>query len=92
MRSERPGFVGKAIGAAVGAVLLVLGLMFSAVFVVIALLAGVAAWTYFWWKTRALRRELRKRPPGGRVIDGEAVVVDEGGVREQEVLPRNPPS
>jgi hypothetical protein len=28
---------------------------------------------YLWWKTRELRRQIRERPPGGRIIEGEVI-------------------
>ena len=87
------GPLGKIVAALVGLLTLVLGVMFSLVFVVVVVVLGLLVWAYFWWKTRALRRQLRDSarpsafdpPPAadsaddGRVIDGEAVrVVDEG--------------
>jgi len=60
-------------------------LMFSAV--LLALLLGIAAvaWTYLWWKTRELRKQMRDFPRNapmeqdmfkGEVIEGEAIRVD----------------
>jgi hypothetical protein len=43
--------------------------MALAVLVAVGLL-GVG---YLWWKTRDLRRQMRERPPGGRVIEGEVI-------------------
>ena len=55
------------------AAVLVVAFMFSIlVFAAVATVALVAA-GYLWWKTRALRRQLRERPPGGRIIDGEVI-------------------
>lgn len=78
-----------------GAILLVLGLMASVVaFAVIAAL-GLALWAYVWWKTRKLRQAMQAQAqtqtPGGQVIDGEAVVVEEYSVTSSNVLPRNAP-
>jgi O-antigen/teichoic acid export membrane protein len=57
------GVAGKVLGIALGAVLLVLTVTFSlALFAV--LLSGVVLFGgYFWWKTRKLRKQMRKRPP-----------------------------
>lgn len=89
-RSVPPsGPVGKFLAAIVGLLALAAAVMFSLVFVVVVVVAGLIAWGYFWWKTRALRRQLRdqrpaassasdEHPPSGEVIEGEAVrVVDE---------------
>lgn len=69
-----------------------LALMFSAVLLALLLVIGVTAWAYLWWKTRALRKQMRNFPPPGAqaengafkdeahsgvVIEGEAVRVHE---------------
>ena len=46
-----------------------LSLLIFAAVVAIALLAG----GYLWWKTRELRKKMRDRPQGGRIIDGEVI-------------------
>ncbi len=58
-----------------------LTLAFTLSVVVLAAVAGVAvlAGAYIWWKTRALRRSLRERSPGGRVIEGEVVRETDAG-------------
>ena len=77
--------------ATVGLAALVLGLMFSAVFLIVLVVAGSILWGYFWWKTRVLRRQIREQmaaqaqqgftdPPrgpaaNGDVIEGESVRV-----------------
>jgi uncharacterized protein YneF (UPF0154 family) len=70
----RPGGVIAGILAFVtGAALLVVGLMVSVIFVAIVVALGLAVFGYVWWKTRELRRQMRERPPGGHVIEGEVV-------------------
>ena len=53
------------------------------------------ALTFFWWKTRKLRKtmrdEARARPQGGIVIEGEAVVVEDVPVPANDALPGDPP-
>lgn len=84
------GLLGK-IGAVItGAILLVLGLMFSVVLLAVIAVVGLAAFGYFWWKTRGLRKAMRERPENGQVIDGEATVVEEYQVRKRHVLPEDP--
>jgi membrane protein required for beta-lactamase induction len=41
------------------AALIVAGVMFSLVFLAIAAVAGICIGIWFWWKTRALRRDMR---------------------------------
>jgi len=86
-RPEQPGFVGKLVSVVIGAVLLVLGFMFSVVLLAVVFVVGLAVWAWFWWKTRKLREQLRANPPpyaereqqqgDGHVIEGEAVIVAE---------------
>ena len=59
------------------AVLLVLAFMFSLLVFAILAIVGVLVWGYLWWKTRELRKQMREQPPGGRVIEGEAIRDDE---------------
>ncbi|HVY05081.1 MAG TPA: hypothetical protein VHB46_03795 [Burkholderiales bacterium] len=53
----------------------VVAVAFTLSIVVLATVAGigVVAGAYVWWKTRALRRQLRENPPGGRIIEGEVI-------------------
>ena len=83
----------RIVGVVVGVIALGLALMFSAVVFVVLAIAGLALWGYFWWKIRALRRQMQEQmermqqqgfePPfrqpaaDENVIDGEAVRVDE---------------
>ncbi|MEK6210117.1 MAG: hypothetical protein AABM64_07065 [Pseudomonadota bacterium] len=67
------GFLGKVMTLATGAVLLVVGLMFSLLVFALAATAAVLILAFLWWKTREQRRQMREQPQGGRVIDGEVV-------------------
>lgn len=87
--AREPGPLGKAVALIVGAILLMLGFLFSLVLLAIIAVAGLAAFGYFWWKTRELRKVMREQPPGGRVIDGEVVIVEEYVETGQEILPRD---
>ena len=84
------GLLRKIVAATAGAILLVLGLMFSVVLLAVIFVVGLTAFGYFWWKTRELRKAMRERPENGQVIDGEAVVVEEYPVEERLVLPDDP--
>jgi len=90
-QSPQPGPLGKLLALVAGAILLIVGFLFSVVFLVIVAVAGLTAWAYFWWKTRKLRQAMREHPPGGQVIDGEAIVVDEFQEEGRNTLPRDPP-
>ncbi|MFB0936771.1 MAG: hypothetical protein QMB52_13430 [Propionivibrio sp.] len=89
----------RVIGVVAGVIALGVALMFSAVIFVILAIAGLALWGYFWWKTRALRRQMQEQmeqmrsqgyespfgqaPADDNVIDGEAVRLDEDRNRLQ---------
>ncbi len=78
----------------VGAVLLVLGVLFGLALLVVVAVLGLGVWAWLWWKTRTLRRAARDAasttPTGGQIIEGEAVVVEEDCVSVEQALPRAP--
>lgn len=86
------GVLGTAVALVAGAVLLVLGFMFSLVLFALIATATAAVWIYFWWKTRALRKVMREQAPsrtgngGGHVVEGEAVVVEEFRTEQRHVV------
>ncbi|MDO8313902.1 MAG: hypothetical protein Q7T00_01465 [Rugosibacter sp.] len=83
------------LGLLTGAILLLLGFMFSVVILSVIAVIGLGVWIYFWWKTRALRRAMQANVPkqeaDGQIIDGEAIVVEEYRVDMKKVLPDEPP-
>lgn len=79
---QEPGVLGKLVSVVVGLILLVVGFMFSLVFLALVVAAGLGVWIWFWWKTRKIRQQMRENPPqpsaaGGQVFEGEAVIVEE---------------
>ncbi|MFH2134375.1 MAG: hypothetical protein ABII81_04250 [Pseudomonadota bacterium] len=50
----------KAVGLIVTVLLAIVALMFSAVFFAVVAVLGLIAWGYVWWKTRALRKQMRE--------------------------------
>ena len=75
--SNASGFLSKVLTFALAAVLLVVAFTFSLLVFAILVTGVLLVWGYLWWKTRELRRQMRERPPGGRVIEGEAIREDE---------------
>jgi len=79
----------KIVTFVLGAALMVFGFMFSLVALAIIAVLVVLVGAWFWWKTRAVRREIREQmsqpqnqqspfareqPPGaGRIIEGEVI-------------------
>jgi hypothetical protein len=95
--AEPVGWLGRVLSYAATLALLGVALMFSAVIFAVLALLGLLVGGWFWWKTRALRRELaragypgpaRQREPdpesasaGGIVIDGDVRRVDDEAER-----------
>lgn len=69
--ARSPGLLGKVLTLAAGAVLLVATFMVSLLVFAVLLTGGLLIGGYLWWKTRELRKQMRERPPGGRVIEGQ---------------------
>ena len=73
-----------------GAILLVLGFMFSLVVIAVIAVLGLSIWGYVWWKTRKIRRTVHEQASDGQIIDGEAIVVDEYIAETENDLPVDP--
>lgn len=87
----------------IAAVLLLIPLfMVSAVVFAVVLVIGLVAFAWFWWQTRAVRRELRARmeaqqsvweassspdASSGVIIEGEVIREPEDGAGRGESLP-----
>jgi len=82
--------IARALTLIAGAIVLVLGLMFSLVLVAGVAVVGLVLGAWFFWKTRHLRKALReaqamRRPaPDGDIIEGEAVVVESAAMEEHD--------
>lgn len=55
------GPLGTALALVTGAALLVLGFTFSLLILAAAAVAGSLGFGYLWWKTRALRKQIREQ-------------------------------
>lgn len=77
----------------VTAILLVVGIAFSVVAFAILAVLGAVAGIWVWWRTRPLRREMDARfsSQDDRVIEGEAVVVEEFREATVRDLPEETP-
>jgi hypothetical protein len=81
MNVQPPGFFGRVLAVIAGLVLFVLGLMFSVVIIAVALAAGLIIWGWIWWKTRALRQQMREQMEAGMAAgdDTAAPYADDEG-------------
>ena len=93
-QAKPPGsLLGKLFALLAGAILLVLGFMFSLVLLAVFVAVGLTVGAWFFWKTRHVRKAMReagpiRNPPAdGVVIEGEAVIVEEYRVSEKPALP-----
>ena len=59
--AQPPSLWRKAVALVVTVGLVGVALMFSVVLFAVLLTVGAAAWAYFWWKTRDLRRQMREQ-------------------------------
>lgn len=82
---RQPGWLSKLLAFVIGTGVMILGFMFSLVALAVVAVLAVIAGIWFWWKTRALRRQLREQAPDantawqtrpmpsdGDIIEGEA--------------------
>ncbi len=84
----KPGsLVGKLLALSITAALLILGMMFSAVLLLLILTGGTLAFIWLWWKTRALRRLMREQMSSQTMSNSEeAQTLGKGEIIEGEVI------
>lgn len=70
---QAPGFLARILTVVASVAALALAFVFSIVIFVSAAAVALLAGGYIWWKTRALRRQMRERPRGGHIIEGEVI-------------------
>jgi ABC-type bacteriocin/lantibiotic exporter with double-glycine peptidase domain len=82
-----PNLLRKVAALAVTLVLFGLVLMFSVLLFAFVLTVGVVAWGYLWWRTRALRKQMRMysqdHSPDSVILEGEVI---EGEVVKGDVI------
>jgi len=67
-----PSLLQKIVAVLSTLALFAVSLMFSVVFFAIVLTLGAVAWGYLWWKTRAVRRQMRERAAAAGAAAGSA--------------------
>jgi hypothetical protein len=78
------GLLGRILATLATCAMVAIGVMFSLVFLGIAVAAGALFLIWFWWRLRRVRRDMRGASPGsfsqggsdhpsGKVIDGEVL-------------------
>lgn len=81
-RTHSRSLLSNAIAFALSAVLLAVAFILSVLVFAVVVTGGLLVWGYLWWRTRGLRKQMRERPPEGRVIEGE--VIREPGPHEKD--------
>ena len=78
--TQPQSLLGKVLTLVLGAAFLVLAFMFSLVALAVVAVGGTMLWGWLWWKTRAIRKQMREQGPGfppqptvGNIIDGEVI-------------------
>lgn len=81
------GLFGRIVAGIAAAGLVIAAFVFSLIVFAIIAAAGLVLGGWLWWRTRALRRQMREHPPGGNVVEGE--VIEGEVVREPDKGPRS---
>jgi hypothetical protein len=72
----------RVVGLIATAALIVFGLMFSVLLLAFIVTAGLLVWGFLWWKTRALRKQIREQM-SNQAMGG---MVNEAGVFKGEII------
>jgi uncharacterized protein HemX len=93
---QPPGLLGKILAFVVGAGFLVLAFMFSLVALAVIVVVGLGVWGWLWWKTRAIRKQMREQmneqsttaapARDGFVIEGEVIREESSPSRPERLL------
>ena len=93
---QPPSLLGKILAFIVGTGVLALAFMFSLVALAVIAVGGLMVWSWLWWKTRAIRQQLREQGPinadlnrhtgNGHIIEGEVVRDSESASRPERLL------
>ena len=62
--TQPQSLLGKVLTLVLGAAFLVLAFMFSLVALAVVAVGGTMLWGWLWWKTRAIRKQMREQGPG----------------------------
>lgn len=92
LNQSPPTLFGKLVAFILGAGFLVLAFMFSLVALAVIAVAGLALWGWLWWKTRAVRKQMREQmsePMSDAAVHGDGFII-EGEVVREETPPTRP--
>ncbi len=90
---KQPGLIGRIIGLIIASGIMIVGFMFSLVALAIVAVLALVAGVWFWWKTRAIRRQLREQPASAfstQPADDDGTIIEGEAVRENDTTDRSP--
>ena len=79
---QPPGLLARAIAFALSAALVALAFMFSLVALAVVAIGGLLLGGWLWWKTRALRRQMRDARPVRNAQPARDPIIEGAFVRE----------
>jgi Flp pilus assembly protein TadB len=86
-----PGFLGKLLAFVLSIGLFALAFIFSLAALAVVAVVGVIFAGWLWWKTRALRQQVKEAAAtgyrGGNIIEGEVVRTTDAPPRSERQLP-----
>jgi hypothetical protein len=92
---QKPGLLGKLLALTLSAGLFVLAFMFSLAALVIVAVGGMLVGGWLWWKTRAVRKQMREASVNanaghfreGDIIEGEVIRDTDAPIATGKLLP-----
>ena len=93
---QPPSLLGKILAFIIGTGVLALAFMFSLVALAVVAVGGLMLWAWLWWKTRAIRQQIREQGPlnatpnrnngSGQIIEGEVIRESESTDQPERLL------
>lgn len=85
--TQPQSLLGKLLTLVLGAAFLVLAFMFSLVALAVVAIGGVMLWGWLWWKTRAIRKQMREQREAGVQPSSEGYIIEGEVIRETDENP-----
>ena len=95
LNQSPPSLLHKLIAFVLGAGFLVLAFMFSLVALAVIVVVGLGVWGWLWWKTRAVRKQMREQmaeqmnnPTAAASATRDGLIIEGEVIREESSPPR----
>jgi hypothetical protein len=83
---KQPTLLGKIAAVAAGVAVLGVAFLFSVVLLTVLLAVGIVGGGYIWWRTRALRKQLRERAAAMQAAAAQARAGPQSQPRTDEII------